>query len=171
MVGLKVLKKSQLQSLFDTGKEIYAPVRTRDVVEYKRVDSPDEVVFDFYNSKVPPKSVVFPQNEKMFEFEIVDNKPTDMVEAPPEIKDGILFGIRPCDARSFTYLDALFNWDGVKDPYYNRRREALTVMTLGCREQPPNAFCQSIGGAPDSTEGADVYLIRSPTRARHLSSP
>jgi len=158
---VKLLKKSELQKLFDTGREVYAPVRTMDMVEYKKVETPDEVIFDFYNSKVPPKSVVFPQNEKMFEFEIKDNKPTDMVEVEPEIKDGILFAIRPCDARSFTYMDALFNWDGFEDTYYNRRREALTVFTLGCKKQPPNAFCQSIGGAPDSTEGADVFMFET----------
>ena len=97
---VKVLKKSELQKLFDTGKKIFAPVRTMDVVEYKMVDSPSEVVFDFYNSKIPPKSVVFPQNEKMFEFDIVDNKPTDMVEAEPEFTEAILFGIRPCAGSS-----------------------------------------------------------------------
>lgn len=155
---MKVLEKTQLEKLFNTGATVYGPKSKGEDVEYVKVSSPDEITFDFYNSRVPPKTVSFPQNEKMFDIE-PDGELKDVFVEEDKIW---LFGIRPCDAKAYTYMDALFNWDGFEDPYYNKRREAMTVFVLGCLSQPADAFCTSFeGGGPRSREGADVFMLET----------
>ncbi len=155
---MKVMDKTQLDKLFGAGYEVIAPVNTLGVVEYIKVTVPAQIEFDFYNSKKPAKSAFFPATEKMFDIKMQDRKAVSMDESLPEMKDTILFGIRPCDAGSLTYMDQLFNWEGFEDPYWNARREAVTVFTLGCSKVCPNSFCTSVGGGPKSKTNADVFV-------------
>ena len=75
-------------------------------------------------------------------------------------KDTIVFGIRPCDARSFTLLDPVFEGD-VPDPYYLARRSKAALVGIACTAPFVNCFCTSIGGNPFGREGLDLLFIDS----------
>ena len=84
----------------------------------------------------------------------------DVEEPDRSSKQIVVLGMRPCDARSLTMLDKLFNWD-YKDPYYIEKRERATVIALACTlpDMPHhNCFCTSLGGSPSSTDGVDILL-------------
>ncbi|NTU59842.1 MAG: 4Fe-4S ferredoxin, partial [Deltaproteobacteria bacterium] len=64
-------------------------------------------------------------------------------------------------ARSFVFLDKVFDQDKYRDPYYVAHRERSTVVSLACAAPPYAAcFCTSVGGEPVGGEGADVLLTR-----------
>jgi ferredoxin len=78
-------------------------------------------------------------------------------EVAPQTVKTVVLAVRPCDAGSLRVLDAVFNWD-CQDAFYNAHREALTVVSLACVSADEHCFCTSMGGSPDSTEGADAVL-------------
>ncbi len=137
-----------------TGKKLWAPQPGGDQMRFVPVNDGEIPVLDYNNTRVPPKQLVFPQTETMFRFQV---EGTDVKE--PELKEeSVILGIRPCDARSMVIVDKLFGWDE-DDPYYQQRRELLTVVGLACNEPGLNCFCTSVGGGPASTEGLDLLMV------------
>jgi ferredoxin len=82
---------------------------------------------------------------------------TLVIEEPGGNGDTVLFGLRPCDARSFTMLDKVFEGQ-FSDVYYLQKREKTTLIGLACTEPCVNCFCPSVGGSPSSTDGLDILL-------------
>ena len=70
----------------------------------------------------------------------------------------IVIGAHPCDAAALPILDKLFNWDS-RDDFYNRRREATTVITVACTAHDEHCFCTSVGLSPAAERGSDVLLV------------
>ena len=133
---------------------LYAPVNDDSLVEFQPVEDPAEITVMYQNTPVPPKKVLFPQTETMFWY--VDAESL-AIEEPGGNGDTIIFGLRPCDARSFTMLDRLFEGQ-FSDVYYLQKRGKTTLIGLACTEPGVNCFCTSVGGSPSSTDGLDVLL-------------
>ena len=146
--------------------QVVAPVKRGGLLSFEPLDSDAEPDLDYHNSKRLPKEVFFPRSETLFTFV------GDEVESVP-LPEGkrVLFGIRPCDARSLVLLDSVFSAPDVGDPYYVNRREATTVVGLGCDLPLSTCFCSAVGGGPFGTDGLDVlftdlgdqYLVESVT--------
>jgi len=160
----RVIEKARIADLLARleGHEIYGPVEEDGVVLYRRLDDGDTVdlpLLEFGNSRMPPKSVFFPQTETMFVLEKDDTGHRFVGAREPEgpVWPMILLGVRPCDARAAVLLDRLFTWDYV-DPYYMEKRKRATVVSFACTGDVPdgNCFCTSMGGDPAGTEGADM---------------
>jgi ferredoxin len=153
----KTIKKEKVADLLKALKDfdIYAPVRERDAVKFKKLDVGELPDLDFGNSDKPPKDVFFPQTEKMFDFKLDNKKFVGYEEVEKDDAQMLLFGSRPCDARSFAILDKLFSWDYI-DEYWVDKRNRATVISLGCSTPLRNCFCGSIGGDPNSSEGSDM---------------
>jgi ferredoxin len=134
-------------------KKLYAPQKEGESLKFMPVAAGSQPVLAFPNTTVPPKSVLFPQTETLYRFEQGN---TD-ISLPGEAEEGVLLGVRPCDARAMAIVDSLFSWD-VDDPYYLERREKTTLLGLSCLEPGTNCFCSSMGGGPASTEGLDMLL-------------
>ncbi|MGE5588430.1 MAG: 4Fe-4S dicluster domain-containing protein [Clostridia bacterium] len=139
-------------------------------------------------SKRPLKELFFPQEEALFAFDEHGRVETEAsVQArgqgegegqgrvqgeervPPSRNVGqVAFGVRPCDARSLTLLDLVFDGADYKDPYYVSRRRQTAVVTFACAEPGVACFCTSVGGGPFDETGSDVvfaevgeaYLVR-----------
>jgi ferredoxin len=78
---------------------------------------------------------------------------------PEEVEKTVLFGVRPCDARSFTLLDMLFDQEKYKDPYYIDKRAKTTIVALACVHPPyTTCFCTSVDGSPVDSVGVDLLL-------------
>lgn len=153
----KIVAKSEIASLLDAlvkDYEVLAPVKQGEFVEFERIRSAKKAALDYGNAHKPPKGFVFPQAETLFGY-----KDGEAKETLPERKPRILFGVRPCDARSFSYLDKVFNEPKYQDAYYLNRRDPLLVVSLGCASPRSTCFCNSVGGSPMSTEGSDLMLI------------
>jgi ferredoxin len=133
--------------------QVWAPVSREGSFAFEMVSGKlDSVEIDLQHQPLPPKKAVFPQTENFFTFGR-DGIPQEAdLNAGPET---LVFGIRPCDARSFTLLDPVFE-DTFPDPYYLTRRGRTLLIGLACTAPFPNCFCTSIGGDPFATGGLDL---------------
>ncbi|MEW5759404.1 MAG: 4Fe-4S dicluster domain-containing protein [Candidatus Thermoplasmatota archaeon] len=152
-----ILRKTSVKELINELKkyEVYAPIKNDSIVSFSKFDGKNELYLDFINSIVPPKSILFPQTEKMFEFII--NKEGINIKQNENKKEIVIFGIRPCDAKSFKILDPLFKEKYV-DTYYQEKRDKLILIGLACNEPDINCFCPSFNETPYSTNGLDILL-------------
>ncbi|MGI6328405.1 MAG: 4Fe-4S dicluster domain-containing protein [Dethiobacteria bacterium] len=151
----KKLTKDKFGGFIDllSKQKLYVPQMAGETLRFAPVDSKDEVKLVFSNTAVPPKSVLFPQTETLYEYEAGGTE----LKIPEEPEKKVLLGVRPCDARALTIVDKLFSWD-IDDPYYLKKREMTTIIGLACQEPGINCFCTSVGGGPASTEGMDLLL-------------
>ena len=70
----------------------------------------------------------------------------------------VLVGVRACELRARTYLDAVLTGGEFDDADYTARRDATTVVSCDCVTCTDSCFCTLVGGQPYATEGFDVNL-------------
>ena len=77
----------------------------------------------------------------------------------PKVQEGgVIFGIRPCDAKSVQLLKKVFEKD-YRDPYFLQREENLLKIGLACMIPGENCFCTSLDLGPFSNEGLDLLFV------------
>ena len=156
----KIIKKKDVASLLDRlieKYELFAPVKRDGLILFEAIASGSEAFLDYQNSKIPPKGILFPQSETLFSSS--STRDAAEIEVPPgPEKPQLIFGIHPCDARSLTLLDKVFDGE-YKDPYYVNRRANTVVVSIGCTTPRTSCFCTAVGGGPFSSEGSDLLLI------------
>ncbi|MGI5822561.1 MAG: 4Fe-4S dicluster domain-containing protein [Dethiobacteria bacterium] len=153
MERMKIGKEKFGDFLAALDKQLYAPQKVGETLRFVPITPEDKLDLEFSNTTVPPKSVLFPQTETLYRYELGK---TDL-NLPDEEAEKVLLGVRPCDARAMAIVDDLFSWD-FNDPYYQGKREKTTVVGLACSDPEVNCFCTSVGGGPASTEGLDLLL-------------
>ena len=157
----RLLKKEELTGIIGKLSEaapVYAPMPTGEFILFQAWQKGDALLTDFGNSRDVPKQFFFPAREEIMKYH---REGQDMIFACAEKPAGklILFGVRPCDARSFYLLDMLFDQEQYQDPHYIDRREKTTVIALACVHPPyATCFCTAVEGSPTSREGADIML-------------
>ncbi|MHA1846326.1 MAG: 4Fe-4S dicluster domain-containing protein, partial [Promethearchaeota archaeon] len=114
-------------------------------------------ILDFYNTRMPPKEVVFPRVETLFEFEKIGND-MKILTPPKDVKNKVILGIRPCDAHAFKLLKTFFDYGHFKDDLFDEKMEKLTLIGLGCNKPRSTCFCTSVGGDPFEKSDVDVFL-------------
>lgn len=133
---------------------VLAPVRKGDSLVFDEIHTGDESFLSDFNTKKSAKEFFFPQRERLFAYQGQDTREPDLPE-----KETILFGVRPCDGRSISLLEHVFDGDDFKDPYFLGKRESTTVIAIGCNRPMHTCFCTATGGDPFSLKGADLLLI------------
>ncbi|HID25336.1 MAG TPA: (4Fe-4S)-binding protein [Thermoplasmata archaeon] len=134
---------------------VFAPVDDNNVTLFKQIKNFEEINLDFCNSEVPPKNLLFPQTETLFKFKPGPKGKVESLENKDEKR--VIFGIRPCDAKSLFILDHVFKGD-YEDPYYLKKRENTVLVGLSCKEPALNCFCTSFDDSPASSKHVDVLL-------------
>lgn len=133
-----------------------APVRDEEgIIAFRPVADTGQVLMDYQNSTVPPKSFFFPQSEKMFSFSLLKDGVT--LDSRSGSVKSVLFGVRPCDLRSILSLDPVFGGT-FNDPYYLKKRDNSTIIGMACSKPSPRCFCTSFGFGPADGEGSDIML-------------
>lgn len=159
---MRKIKKNKLSDLLITlikKYDVFAPVHRHKKIRFQKIFTPEEVSLDYSNAHNKPTEIFFPQCEVLFEVDLKENVPK---EPPEPDKPIVVFGLRPCDARSLQILDKVFHWDGVDDPYYFSKRNKAVLIVLGCTEPRSTCFCTSVGGGPMDQTGADLFLTELP---------
>lgn len=155
------LTPESLASLFiklrADGRRILAPAERDGRTELREVQSPAEVATDPLQTLLGAKETVFPRVERLLSYTQAAGS-VQLKDTEPAAVPTVLFGIRPCEARAFRPLDAVFNWDS-RDRFFNARMDALTVISVGCTHSDEACFCTSVGGSPLSRDGADLFLL------------
>jgi len=103
----------------------FGPVDDDGATLFKQIKDPAELDLTFTNSTVPPKALLFKQTETLFKFSLGRSVKIDPVDITNERT--IIFGIRPCDAKSLAILDQVFKGD-YEDPFYLTRRKNTVLI-------------------------------------------
>lgn len=161
-MNAKTLNRTKAKKLIDAliarGLRLYAPVRKDALITFEPIATSSAVFFDYANSTLPPKGILFPQTEMMFKVRMgQEGAELDAgLVREREAQRRVIFGIRPCDALAFKRLNAVFSESD--DPYYLAKAENTVLIGLACTVPGYNCFCTSLGGAPASKEGVDILL-------------
>ncbi|MBY9020289.1 MAG: (4Fe-4S)-binding protein, partial [Candidatus Lokiarchaeota archaeon] len=138
----KILVKKDVEKFYDELQKdfkFYAPIKVKGNIHYQKVSKFEEIETDFLNSKVPPKDVLFPQKETIFEYKY-EGKDV-IIEERKDLEDNILiFGVRPCDAYSFKLLEDFFASGDFQDDVFLKKRENTTIIGLGCNTPRQSCF-------------------------------
>lgn len=157
---MKAISKNKINDLLDylAGEfMVFAPVsKDGQAVNFAQIEKGSQAKLDYFNSKESPKKLLFPQLETLF---TVSKGAAPVVPDMKPDKKMIIFGMRPCDAKSFEILDHVFDGDKFKDPYYLEKRKNTLIFTLACLKPQRTCFCTSFGIGPFSKNGSDVMMI------------
>jgi sulfhydrogenase subunit beta (sulfur reductase) len=156
----KILKKSNtavfLKEL-EKRYKVWGPTKDAKQVKFGAVATPEDMFLDgFKNSTMSPKEIFFPQSEVMMTFKKSGDDANIYKDAEQKPSPRVVFGIRPCDARAFSLLDRIFKNDQFTDNYWFSKREATTLVGLGCNEPCAACFCTSVNSHPFDETGLDV---------------
>jgi sulfhydrogenase subunit beta (sulfur reductase) len=146
-----------VDALVKSGRRVLGPRKVAERIEITEITTAAELAKDS-QSTVSAKGTVFPKVERLMTYKI-EGKNIALADVEPNSKPTVLFGVRPCEARSFAALDVVFNWD-YKDKFFNTRMASTTVVAIGCTEADASCFCTSVGSRPDDPQGSDVLLSK-----------
>ena len=150
------ISSDKLDSLFEAiaaKQALYIPADREDgEAEYKKFE-PGMKLTSRLNTLRSAKDFFFPQTEDIVEFRM-DGKKIEVNDIRTECEDFVIFGVRACDARSFTILDKVYLVDPV-DSFYKNRRDHGTVITMACTRPAETCFCKTFGIDP-TVPGGDV---------------
>jgi sulfhydrogenase subunit beta (sulfur reductase) len=160
MIERRLFREQSIQPLFESlrqgGYRVVAPQTEGPAGTYFRpVEAGAEPQLGA-RTVLSPKAVFFPVVEEILRFRT--GQGTVSIEGERgKATPTIVFGLRPCDARSLAALDATFLC-GPPDIFYRNRRQATIVVALSCSSADHDCFCTSLGSGPGDTEGSDILL-------------
>ena len=160
----KVIKKEELQNFLNSLRKsykVYTPVQENDFYSFKLLTDEQKPDLNFTNTRLSPKSLIFPQSERMFEFSLDKKNETAYILKEP-LKDyppAVIMGIRPCDAKALKLMNVNFDNPQFKDPWWCKRINSMTFIGIGCNDPENTCFCTSVNCGPFNEEGLDVILF------------
>lgn len=140
---------------------LFGPVKDKEFHNFKELGKGELPDFEFLNTRLSPKSMVFPQTEAMFDYSLDEAEPDHhiMKEAVKDYSPRAAMGIRPCDAAAFLLVKRNFDTPDYKDPYWVKAYEASIFLGLACKTPCKTCFCTTAGCGPFHEAGLDVLLI------------
>ncbi|NPV53170.1 MAG: 4Fe-4S dicluster domain-containing protein [Firmicutes bacterium] len=181
--GVGVLDKGELAGFLGgliARYRVFAPVQEAETTRFAPVSSAGEVTMPATVTSRPLKEIFLPPSETLLEFEVgtaggmVSSVKVEPVGPGVGVGTGIdvgvgtsdddsdrprvIFGTRPCDARSLLLLDKVFDSADYKDGHYVARRRGTAIISVACNEPAETCFCTSTGGGPFDEAGSDVIL-------------
>ncbi len=160
MTDKKLLKKGSLDELFKKlksgGKRVIAPVDKGGKILFEEVDSAAAMATDYVQTTLSAKDALLPRCEEMMRFTTGQSNVT-MEKAPDAPAPAVIFGVRPCDARSIAVVNAVYLKD-YNDALYKSKIDSTTIIGISCAKCDEYCFCTSVNGTPGDTEGSDILL-------------
>jgi sulfhydrogenase subunit beta (sulfur reductase) len=162
----------ELKGLMDA-YTLFVPVKDGDFHAFMPLSGERTPDFSFQNTRLSPKSVIYPQSERLFEYSLdkAEAEAHILKESPKDFPPKAIVGIRPCDAHAFQIVKRNFDNSEYRDPWWVRHFESTTLVGLGCNDPCSTCFCTAVGGGPFHKEGLDAiafdlgdrYLIKGVT--------
>ncbi len=139
---------------------IFVPVTDGDFNSFEPFGNGKGPDFDYRNTRLSPKVLIYPQSERMFEYSLDENDPEANIlkESPKDYSPQAIVGIRPCDAHGFQIVKLNFDNPEFRDPSWVEHRESTVLVGLGCNAPCATCFCTSVGGGPFNEDALDVLL-------------
>ena len=151
MLRISLDRLDELFAAVAAKQTLYLPADREDgQAEYRRWEDGVKLSSRL-NTVRSAKDFFFPQTEDLVEFKM-EGKNIEVIDPRKESEDFVVFGVRACDARSFTILDKVYLVEPV-DSYYKTRRDHGTVVTMACTRPAETCFCGTFGIDPTAPEG------------------
>lgn len=148
-------KLEQFIKIISKEYALFGPVESDGTTSFKEITPNSQLlILDSYNTDKPPKEVFFPQTETMFAY-----NEKGIHSSVYKGKPIALFGVRPCDAKSFLLLNKVFKENEYEDPYWIGRYKNALIFVLACNNPLSTCFCNWLNGGPFNKKGADIFLI------------
>lgn len=158
---MKYLPYDKIDLFFEKASQnlkLYIPIDTAIGKSSYKQWKPGLKLSHALNTTRSAKDFFFPQTENLVDFKI-SGKNIEIIDKRSETEDFAVFGVRACDARSFSILDKVFLSEPV-DTYYKNRREHGLIITMSCRHPSETCFCKAFDIDAASPEG-DVNFIEA----------
>lgn len=149
-----------LERLHDSYR-LFGPAVQDNLHNFRELAKGDLPDFNFLNTRLSPKSIVYPQSEVMFEYTLDENQDDHNIlkEIDKDYSARAAIGIRPCDAKAFLLVKPNFDTSEYKDPYWIKSYEATTFVGYACNTPCSTCFCTTAGCGPFHEEGLDLLLV------------
>ncbi|MFZ0724449.1 MAG: 4Fe-4S dicluster domain-containing protein [Desulfobacterales bacterium] len=140
---------------------IFGPVKEEKFSNFRELTQGQVPDFDFLNTRLSPKALVYPQSEVMFDYSLDEGREDHhlMHEAPKDDTPRVVIGIRPCDVKAFLLVRKNFDTPEYKDPYWLNAFDATTFVGFACNAPCHSCFCTSAGSGPFDEQGLDILLV------------
>ncbi len=157
----KTIQHTQLLTLLrkiqENERRLIAPQRKGNQVHFQPAGAVEEIPFDYIQTALSAKSVLFPPVEELMRYH-QDENGVQIVERNLDLlPETVAFGLRPCDAAAVTYMTRQFTADK-PDLLFSKRLEKTTFVTVSCTRADADCFCTSVGVTPGDTRGSDLLL-------------
>ncbi|MBQ8961762.1 MAG: 4Fe-4S dicluster domain-containing protein [Ruminococcus sp.] len=151
MLKISLSRLDELFAAIAEKQALYIPADRADGAAEFRKWEPGTAMSSKLNTLRSAKDFFFPQTEDLVDFKM-EGKNIDIIDRRSEHEDFVIFGVRACDARSFTILDKVFLSEPV-DSFYKDRRDHGTVVTMACTRPAETCFCGAFGIDATEPEG------------------
>ncbi len=140
--------------------DLYGPVLRPDGGEpmFERAADPAAIRMDAAISYNPPKSVVFPQAERILSYRYDRESREAVLVRDDLVRPKALVGIRACDLTGLLCLDRFYLGQEYVDEVYRDHRKKMFIVANTCVRPFPQCFCVCTDSGPAPREGFDVAL-------------
>jgi sulfhydrogenase subunit beta (sulfur reductase) len=140
--------------------DLYGPVLPPDGGEpiFERAADPAAIRMDAAISYNPPKSVVFPQAERVLSYRYDRESREAVIVRDDLVRPKALVGIRACDLTGLLCLDRFYLGQEYVDEVYRDHRKKMFIVANTCVRPFPQCFCVCTDSGPAPREGFDVAL-------------
>ena len=141
---------------------VFGPVKEKNDYEFSVLNADEMPDLNFQNTRLSPKSIIYPQSQVMFTYSLDETKNDCriMKEVDNATSPMAIIGVRPCDALSFPIVRRNFDTPEYQDTYWVKAYEATTFVGLACNSACSTCFCTSAGTGPFGEEGLDILVIK-----------
>lgn len=136
--GLDILKKDYkiLAPVLMPYKGVFSDT---DLVKYEEINSIEEIEFN-KKSNFSAKETILPITQTLFYFTEKEYKESDIDDKK------LLVFLRACDLNGVRRIDEVYLNNGIeRDYYYERLRQKVKFVLIGCKDSFRNCFCVSMG--------------------------
>ncbi|MBU1194558.1 MAG: 4Fe-4S dicluster domain-containing protein [Proteobacteria bacterium] len=158
------IKKSDWAGGIDKSRKTYhlfGPVKHKNHHIFRQLENNIYPDMEYMSSVLSPKSVLFPQSQKILVTSADASGKACHIFTPPEQDHTprAVIGIRPCDAKAVQLVKLNFDTKEYQDPYWCSAFEATTFVGLAVNTPSVLDFSTSAGSGPFAQEGLDVLLV------------
>lgn len=145
----------------DESFRLFGPVKQDKFHNFKKLDKGEPPDLNLSNTRLSPKSLIYPQSETMFEYTLDENQDDHHIlkEIDKDYSPRAIIGIRPCDAKAFQLVRLNFDTPEYKDPYWIKSYEATTLVGYACNTPCSTCFCTTAGCGPFHEDGLDLMMV------------
>jgi ferredoxin len=140
---------------------LFGPVKQDKFHNFKKLGKGEHPDLNLSNTRLSPKSLIYPQSETMFEYTLDENQDDHHIlkEIDKDYSPRAIIGIRPCDVKAFQLVRPNFDTPEYKDPYWIKSYEATTLIGYACNTPCSTCFCTTAGCGPFHEDGLDLMMV------------